>query len=51
MSATASLSATAQVRRSLLGYIQSTIDEDPLMVGASGYLDDVFTTRLVSDTE
>jgi hypothetical protein len=31
--------------------IKAVLGLDPTMLGATGYADEVFTTRLVSDTE
>ena len=35
----------------LLEAMLGTVGQDPSFLGATGYLDDVFTTRLASDTE
>ena len=54
MSVSAKLTVDADVRRkapSLFDQIQALEGQDPIMVGATGYMDDIFTTRLVSDSE
>jgi hypothetical protein len=62
---TPSLSVTMSARASLVVFpepgpvtlpsledqLLSVLDQDPIFVGATGYLDPVFTTRLVGDTE
>jgi hypothetical protein len=54
----ASMMVSATVERiapaappSLADQIAALAGQDPLMVGATGYLDDIFTTRLLSDSE
>lgn len=36
---------------SLADQIAAVIDQDPILLGATGYLDDVYTSRLVGDTD
>jgi hypothetical protein len=56
MSATASMMVTAEVHHispvfpTLAEQIAAVAGEDPILLGATGYGDDVFTSRLVGDT-
>jgi len=54
MQVSAKMMVEADVRRkapTLFDQIQALEGQDPIMVGATGYMDDIFTTRLVSDSE
>jgi hypothetical protein len=54
MASHTSMSVAAVVRPkvpTLLDQITALEGQDPLMVGATGYLDDIFTTRLVGDSQ
>jgi hypothetical protein len=58
MAASTSMRVSATVTRlgpvtppSLADQIAAVINEDPILLGATGYLDDVYTSRLVGDSE
>lgn len=54
MSGTASMQTDAgvvHVPPTLEDQIISVAGQDPILMGATGYMDNVFTTRLVGDTE
>jgi hypothetical protein len=55
MSAQAGMRVDAKVTTiygpSLVDQIAALAGEDPALIGATGYLDDIFTSRLMSDSE
>jgi hypothetical protein len=50
-SATATLTVVVGVPPSLEDQILGVLDQDPILLGASGYLDTVFTSRLAGDPQ
>jgi len=52
MSATTSMVVTGNshiTTPTLLQQITAVVDQDPALIGAQGYVDEVYTTRLVGD--